>query len=76
MIIDKVLIIASAIIRNKQGKVLLLRRSEKSSYPGYWQLVEGKMEQDESPFKSLKREISEEIGVSGHQMKMKRSILQ
>jgi len=65
MIIDKVLVIASAIIKNKQGKVLLLQRSKKSSYPAYWQLVEGKMEQNESPSKSLKREISEEIGVNG-----------
>lgn len=72
MIIDKVLVIGSAIIKNKQGKVLLLQRSEKSSYPGYWQLVEGKMEQDESPSKSLKREINEETGVKGYQMKMNR----
>jgi len=70
MIIDKVLVIASAIIKNKQGKVLLLQRSKKSSYPAYWQLVEGKMEQNESPSKSLKREISEEIGVNGHLTKM------
>lgn len=70
MIIDKVLVIASAIIKNKQGKILLLQRSGKSSYPGYWQLVEGKLEGNESPSESLKREINEEVGVKGIQLKM------
>jgi len=63
MVIDKVLVIASAIIKNKQRKVLLLQRSEKSSYPGYWQLVEGKLEKDEDPSEALKREIEEETGL-------------
>jgi mutator protein MutT len=71
MIIDKVLVIASAVIKNKQGKVLLLQRSKKSSYPGYWQLVEGKLEANESPSGSLKREIKEEIGVNETRIEMK-----
>lgn len=70
MTIDKVLIIVSAIIKDKQGRILLLQRSEKSSYPGCWQLVEGKMEKGESPDTSLKREINEEIGVIGCQIKI------
>lgn len=70
MIIDKVLVITSAIIKNEQGKVLLLERSEKSSYPGYWQLVEGKLKKNELPSNSLKREIKEEIGVNGIQFEM------
>lgn len=70
MIIDKVLVITSAIIKNKQGKTLLLKRSEKSSYSGYWQLVEGKLEENESPSGSLKREIKEEIGVDGIRFEM------
>lgn len=63
MIIDKVLVIASAFIKNKQGKVLLLQRSEKSSYPGYWQLVEGKLEEGETPVETIRRETKEELGV-------------
>lgn len=62
MVIDKVLVIASAIIKNKQGKALLLQRSEKGSYPGYWQLVEGKLEDGESPTETIKREVKEELG--------------
>ncbi|MDP3994754.1 MAG: NUDIX hydrolase [bacterium] len=64
MLIDKVLIIASAIIKNKQGKILLLQRSKKSSYSAYWQLVEGKLEKGESPNEALKREIKEETSLS------------
>jgi 8-oxo-dGTP pyrophosphatase MutT (NUDIX family) len=60
--IDKVLIIASAFVKNKQGKILLLKRSEKSSYPGYWQLVEGKLEDDELPIEAIRREVGEELG--------------
>lgn len=70
MIIDKVLVIASAVIKNKQGKVLLLQRSKKSSYPGCWQLVEGKLEANESPSRSLEREIKEETGVNEIRFKM------
>jgi len=62
MIVNQVLVIASAIIKNKEDKILLLQRSKKGSFPGCWQLVEGKMEKDESPIKTIKREIKEEIG--------------
>ena len=60
--IDKVLVIASAFIKNSKGQVLLLERSNKSSYPGYWQLVEGKLERGELPVVAIKREIEEETG--------------
>jgi 8-oxo-dGTP diphosphatase len=63
MNIDKVLTIASSFIINAKSQVLLIQRSEKSSYPGYWQLVEGKMENDESPNETIAREVREEIGV-------------
>ncbi|MDP2861059.1 MAG: NUDIX hydrolase [bacterium] len=70
MIIDKVLVIATAVIRNAKKQVLLVQRSEKSSYPGYWQLVEGKLEKGESPIKAIKREISEEIGAVTSQLEI------
>lgn len=44
-------------------EILLVKRSKKSSYPDYWQLVEGKMESDESPEETIKREIMEEAKI-------------
>lgn len=64
MNIDKVLVIASAFIKNSRNQVLLLQRSNKSSYPGYWQLVEGKLEGGESPVDTIKREVKEEVQLS------------
>lgn len=62
MIIDKIIQIASSVVKNNK-KVLLLQRGENSSYPNYWQLPEGKMEEGETPDSALRREIKEEIGV-------------
>jgi len=64
MVVDKVLVIVTSVIKNSKDQILMVQRSEKSSYPGYWQLVEGKLEKGESPEIALKREIKEEIGVS------------
>ncbi len=60
--IDKIVSIASAVIKNKEGKVLLLQRSGIASYPDHWQLVEGKLEESEKVDSALKREVQEEIG--------------
>jgi mutator protein MutT len=60
--IDKIVSIASAVIKNKEGKVLLLQRSGIASYPDHWQLVEGKLEESERVDSALKREVQEEIG--------------
>lgn len=70
MQIDKVLVMASAFIQNQKGEVLLLQRSEKASYPHYWQLVEGKLETDEPPEDALKREIIEETQTSVTELKL------
>lgn len=64
MNIDKVVVIVSSIILNPLNQVLLVQRSQKSSYPDYWQLVEGKLEKGESLEVALKREIREETGLS------------
>lgn len=61
MIVDKVLTLSSAVIQNSSGKILLLQRSSKASFPNHWQLVEGKIEEDELPRDALRREIQEEI---------------
>ena len=70
MIIDKVVTISSAIIKNEKGEVLLLQRSGVTSYPDHWQLVEGKLDRDEKPDEALKREIKEEIGAGVGKMEL------
>lgn len=61
MNIDKVLIIASAIIKNKKNEILLLKRKETKTFQNCWQFPEGKLEDEESPLYALRREIKEEI---------------
>jgi len=51
------------IIVNSEGKILLIKRSDKSkNYPGYWGLVGGWIEWGETVEDALKREAREEIG--------------
>lgn len=57
-----ILYIASAIIKNENDEILLLQRSETSSFSSHWQLPEGKLEEGEKPQEALKRELKEEIG--------------
>jgi 8-oxo-dGTP diphosphatase len=64
MNIDTVIVLSSAVIKNTRGQVLLLQRSDSSSFSEHWQLVEGKIEENESPVEAIKREIMEEIGVN------------
>lgn len=70
MIIDKTLIIASAIIKNNKGEILLLKRGETKTFQNYWQLPEGKLEKKEKPITALKREIKEELGAEVKQLKL------
>jgi len=70
VVIDKVIVIATSIIKNSKGQILLVQKSKRSSYPGFWQLVEGKLEEGENPAEALKREAKEEIGVSVSQLEM------
>ncbi|MEY4731880.1 MAG: hypothetical protein RL681_826, partial [Candidatus Parcubacteria bacterium] len=53
---------ATAIII-KEGKILLVRRSE-NPYKGEWDFVGGFLEENETPIEALKREVREELGVS------------
>lgn len=52
------------IIRRKDGKILVLKRSNKDDHkPGVWETVGGGMDKEESPQEALVREISEETGL-------------
>lgn len=62
-------IVISAVIFNKEGKVLLAKRSlDEEVLPGYWGIPGGKAEtrEDTKWFleSELKREIKEEIGIT------------
>lgn len=53
-----------AVIRNQEGKYLLVRRNlDDDIFPGKWQNLGGKMEIGESVEQSLIREIKEEVGI-------------
>jgi 8-oxo-dGTP diphosphatase len=56
---------AAIIIENRQKEILLLLRDDKPtiSYPNYWTLVGGKVEEGETPESAAHREMLEEIGV-------------
>lgn len=59
----KQLIVATGILRRKDGRILLLKRSgDHKTFQGFWQLPEGKIEFGESPQEALDRELEEEIG--------------
>ena len=79
MKIDKTLIIVSAILKNKEDKILLLKRGETRTFQAHWQLPEGKLEEKENPQEALGREIKEELGLDVNSVKLNgvsKSILQ
>jgi 8-oxo-dGTP diphosphatase len=58
-------IILAGVVFNKQGKLLILQRSEgEDVYPGMWELPSGKREFFESSYDTLTREIKEEAGLN------------
>lgn len=60
--IDHPYIGVDAIITNKNGDILLVKRSDTSkAYPGMWSLVSGMVEWNEEVKDALKREVMEEI---------------
>jgi 8-oxo-dGTP diphosphatase len=55
----------SIVIENRQGEILLLLRDDKPTipHPNHWTLVDGKVEEGETPESAAHREMLEEIGV-------------
>ena len=56
--------VASLILENKKGEVLLLLRDDKAglAYPNMWDLIGGMVEKGESVEEALLREVKEEVG--------------
>ena len=55
--------VAAGILLDSEGQYLLGQRPEGKPYAGYWEVPGGKIEQGESVFEALKRELQEELGV-------------
>lgn len=54
---------AVAVLRREDGQVLLGQRPEGKPWAGWWEFPGGKIEEGETPFHALQRELHEELGV-------------
>lgn len=55
--------VAAGVLIQKDGCFLLASRPADKVYAGYWEFPGGKLEQGESPFQALVRELNEELGI-------------
>lgn len=53
-----------AVVLNEEGKILVLRRTDKSGLGGKWSLPGGAIEENENPFEAIRREIDEETKIT------------
>ena len=69
---DSFIVNTSAIITNKQGKILIIQRSLKEDvYPGYWGIPGGTLDKIDTNLEaSLRREILEEVGIEVSDIKL------
>ncbi|MCE3238054.1 MAG: hypothetical protein K0R24_1035 [Gammaproteobacteria bacterium] len=55
--------VAIGIISNTRGEILVAKRPLDKSQSGLWEFPGGKVEENETAFQALKRELLEEIGI-------------
>lgn len=55
--------VVGAIIRNKDGKILIAKRNLQKSQGGLWEFPGGKIEEGESKEEAIVREIKEELSM-------------
>src|SRR5437867_3148263 len=53
---------AVAVLLRQDGQVLLGQRPEGKPWAGWWEFPGGKIEEGESPYHALQRELEEELG--------------
>ncbi|MDQ7089446.1 MAG: Nudix family hydrolase [Methylococcales bacterium] len=53
-----------AVIKDKQGRVLIAKRADEAHQGGLWEFPGGKIEAGETVVTALKRELSEELGIN------------
>lgn len=61
----KTIEVVAAIIENSDREILCAKRSSKMSLPNLWEFPGGKVESDESYEVALKRELLEELEITG-----------
>lgn len=55
--------VVAAVIRNKEGKILIAQRNLKKSQGGLWEFPGGKIEPNETKEEAIVREIKEELDI-------------
>ena len=67
--------VATSLIINNDGKLLILKRSNKvKTYKGFWGGVAGYIEKNEKPIETAYKEISEEVGLEKEYLILKREL--
>ncbi len=56
--------VAVGVLIDASGRFLMTSRPEGKAYAGYWEFPGGKLESGESVEQALRRELSEEIGIT------------
>ncbi len=56
--------VVCAVIRDREGRILLARRAPGQHLEGHWELPGGKVEPSESLEAALQRELAEELGLA------------
>ncbi len=56
--------VVAAVLQQPDGRFLLAQRPPGKAYAGYWEFPGGKVEDGESPFAALSRELHEELGIT------------
>ena len=59
----KVVFCSSAIIKNKNGEILLISRKQKDSFTNCWEFPGGKLKNNENFAVALFRELKEELNI-------------
>ncbi|NUF27650.1 8-oxo-dGTP diphosphatase MutT [Gilliamella sp. ESL0254] len=59
--------IAVGIIRSQNCQIFITQRGEDSHLAGFWEFPGGKIENGETPYQTLLREIAEEVDIHIHQ---------
>jgi 8-oxo-dGTP diphosphatase len=62
--------VSVGIIKNLEGYICLTRRNSNQHLSGYWEFPGGKVENGETSWAALKRELKEEVGVIVGQAKL------
>lgn len=58
--------VAVGVVINSEGAICIALRPEGKHLAGYWEFPGGKVEQGESVFKALQRELKEELAIDIH----------